>query len=90
MVPASESTRTFEKLDVLQRQEHPAAGGNPSSQIDVARSPVGEPQLQAVLSGVPDTLYAWRHNHLVFQRPNPLSRLLIVQAVPIPKQFALM
>src|ERR1017187_335145 len=80
----------FEKFHILQRTEDPAAAGNPSSQVDLARSPVGETQLQAVLSGVPDPLYAWKHNNLLIQRPDPLRRLLIVQAVPVPKQFALM
>src|ERR1039457_4219685 len=79
-----------EEFNVLQWNEDPAAAGNPPSQVDLARSSVGETQRQAVLSGVPDTLYAWKHNHLLFQRPNPLSRLLVVQAVPVPHQFALM
>src|ERR1039458_8624200 len=80
----------FEKFHILQRTEDPAAAGNPSSQVDLARSPVGETQLQAVLSGVPDPLYAWKHNNLLIQRPDQIRRLLIVQAVPVPKQFALM
>jgi hypothetical protein len=71
----------FEKLQILQGNEDPATTGDPSPQVNLARSPVGETQLEAVLSGVPNLLYAWKHHNPLFQRPNPLCRLLIVFSI---------
>jgi hypothetical protein len=51
----------FEEFNILQWNEDPAAAGNPSSQVNLARSPVGETQFQAVLTDVPNPLYAWQH-----------------------------
>jgi len=49
------------EFDVLQPTEAPPRAGNPYFQVNLARGPVSEIQLQAVLSDVPDFPYAWKH-----------------------------